>query len=58
MDDKKTYLKLATAIATALVLFALGVMLVGYQPFDAKHVATVVLLAAVAGVCGYFLRKQ
>jgi hypothetical protein len=57
MEDKKTYLKLATVICTALVLFGVGVMLVGYQPADAKHLGTMAVVAAAAVACGIFARR-
>jgi len=52
-EAKLRYLKAGCAICTALVLFALGIMLVGYQPFDGKRVGTTIVVAIAAIVCGY-----
>ena len=52
------YLKAASAICGALVLFAIGIMLTGYQAWDAKHIGTTVVVAIALVVCGYFAYKK
>lgn len=58
MNEKTRYLKYMGIICIALIVFALGVMFVGYQPFDGKHVGTVVALAVAAVVCFVISRRK
>lgn len=55
--EKVRYLQAASAICAMLTLFALGIMIVGYQPWDIKHVATTIMVAVLSVVCGGFAYK-
>lgn len=47
MSDRTKILKMLGAICIALFVFGTCIMLVGYQPFDGKHVGTMVFVAVV-----------
>ena len=51
MNDKVKILKTLGAICAALFVFGVAVMVVGYQPFDGKHVGTMIFVAAISVVC-------
>lgn len=47
----KTYLRWIAAVCAALVVFAVGITLVGYKPLSVGRAATMIVLAGVAIGC-------
>lgn len=56
--DKIRYLMFACGICTALAVFSLGIMLVGYQAWDGKHVVTFAALVVGAIVFGAWAWRE
>lgn len=56
--SKLRYLVFACGICLALAVFALGILLVGYQAWDAKHVVTLVVLFVAAVVLGFLAYRE
>lgn len=60
MDQKTRYLGYAAAACGGLALFAILIMLVGYQPWDAQHLGTCLTLVVAGVICAvlFFRRKR
>lgn len=55
--DRMRIVRYFGVLCCVLVVFAVAIMLIGYQPWDVGHTATVVLLAVAAAVCFRVSRK-
>ena len=56
--ERKHYLKWLSVLCVVLVVFGVGIFLVGYQPLSVGRVATICLLVVAAAVLAWLSRRD